>query len=586
MPFARKVLSVAVTLATLLITDSAWAQATAQLNGRVADESGAALPGVTVTATQTDTAFTRIVVTDETGAWTMPNMPIGPYRLEASLEGFRTFVQTGIILQVNANPVINTSLALGNLEETITVVGATPLVDVRSAGISEVVEQERIVELPLQGRQVTDLIVLAGGAVNTGRISALSTSNSVAISVAGGLRNGVEYQLDGAAHNSPHDLGNLPFPFPDALQEFSVASGGLAAATGMHSSAAVNAVTKSGTNRFHGNGFEFFRDDRFNAPSYFAPLDADGEKMGDGLSRNQFGGTLGGPIVLNKLFFFAGYERNRIRQTRPDNNAFVPTPAMMSGDFTQYASPACNAGRQVTLRAPFVNNRINPALFSRQAVSILNSGWLPSSNDPCGFVQFPVNFDNNDEQIVTRVDYQLNSNHTVFGRYIDTFERRPAKLDETRNIMTIQAAFLPYRNRRAQTFAAGDTLVLGNNTVNTLRFNFANTQTRANDPPEQFFDAASLGIPNIYSYVPGTMTMAVGATGTDIRFSGNHTVAAKVDSQIYQVSDDFSRVWGAHQLGVGTNIQYTRTSTGGITPDPTPPSRSTAQSPVSRSPTS
>ena len=107
-------------------------------------------------------------------------MPIGPYRLEISLQGFRTYVQTGIVLQVNANPVINASLALGNVEETVTVEAATPLVDVRSAGISEVVEQERIVELPLQGRQVTDLIVLAGGAVNTGRVSALSTSNSVA----------------------------------------------------------------------------------------------------------------------------------------------------------------------------------------------------------------------------------------------------------------------------------------------------------------------------------------------------------------------------------------------------------------------
>ena len=174
---------------------------------------------MTVTATQTDTQFIRTVVTDETESWTMPNMPIGPYRLEVSLVGFRTYVQTGIVLQVNANPVINAALALGNLEETVTVAGETPLVDVRSAGISEVVEQERIVELPLQTRNVTDLIVLAGGAVNTGRVSALSTSGSVGISVAGGLRNGVEYQLDGAAHNSPHDLGNLPFPFPDALQE-------------------------------------------------------------------------------------------------------------------------------------------------------------------------------------------------------------------------------------------------------------------------------------------------------------------------------------------------------------------------------
>ncbi len=542
---------------TLLFTGSiAWAQATAQLNGRVTDESGAVLPGATVTATQTDTGFSRTVVTDETGAWVMPNVPIGPYRLEISLQGFRTYVQTGIVLQVNANPVIAASLALGNLEETVAVDAAAPLVDVRSAGISDVVEQERIVELPLQGRQVTDLIVLAGGAVNTGRISALSTSNSVAISVAGGLRNGVEYMLDGAAHNSPHDLGNLPFPFPDALQEFSVANGGLAAATGMHSSASVNAVTKSGTNQFHGNGFEFFRDSRFNAPTAFAAIGPDGKKKGDGLSRNQFGATIGGPLVRDRLFFFAGYERNRVRQTGTDNFAFVPTPAMMAGDFTAYASPACNAGRQVTLRAPFVNNRIDPALFSPQAVKIVNSGWIPSSNNPCGETQYDVNFDNNDEQYVTRVDYQLSSNHSVFGRYLDTFERRPPKLAQTHDILTIQTAYLPYRNRRAQMGAFGDTQVFGSNMVNQIRATFASTRTRANQPAEEFFDAGSLGIPNVYSYVPGTMTVIVGATGNDIRFSGNHTVAAKVDSKVYQVSDDLSRVWGRHQVGVGANIQY------------------------------
>ena len=112
----------------LLISGAAFAQATAQLNGRVTDESGAVLPGVTVNATQTDTQFDRTAVSDETGSWTMPNMPIGPYRLEISLPGFRTYVQTGIVLQVNANPVINAALALGNVEETITVAGETPLV--------------------------------------------------------------------------------------------------------------------------------------------------------------------------------------------------------------------------------------------------------------------------------------------------------------------------------------------------------------------------------------------------------------------------------------------------------------------------
>ena len=228
-------------LTLLLTAHVAWAQATAQLNGRVTDESGAVLPGVSVTATQTDTAFTRTVVTDETGAWTMPNIPIGPYRLEISLQGFRTYVQTGIVLQVNSSPVINASLGLGNLEETVTVEGATPLVDVKSAGISEVVEQERIVELPLQGRQVTDLIVLAGAAVNTGNVGGnRGMPGTVAISVAGGLRVGVSYTLDGAMHNNTYDNQNMPLPFPDALQEFSVATGGLSAANGTHSGASVN----------------------------------------------------------------------------------------------------------------------------------------------------------------------------------------------------------------------------------------------------------------------------------------------------------------------------------------------------------
>jgi len=131
-------------LSLVLMNGVAWAQATAALAGRVTDESGAVLPGVTVTSTQTDTAFTRTVTTDATGAWTIPNLPTGPYKLEVSLQGFKSYVQTGIVLQVGATPTINAVLAVGNLEETVAVEAAAPLVDVRSAGISDVVEQERI----------------------------------------------------------------------------------------------------------------------------------------------------------------------------------------------------------------------------------------------------------------------------------------------------------------------------------------------------------------------------------------------------------------------------------------------------------
>ena len=258
------------TLILLLTAGSVAAQATAQLSGTVRDESGAVFPGATVTVTQTDTGFARTVVTDGSGSYAIPNLPTGPYRLEVSLSGFRTYEQTGIVLQVAAAPVINTILAVGSVEETVSVEAAAPLVDVRSAGISAVVENERIMELPLQGRQVTDLLVLAGAAVQTG-IPQRGVPGGVSISVAGGLPFGVAYMLDGATHNNPQTNANLPLPFPDALQEFRVATSGLSAENGMHSGASVNAVTKSGTNRLTGSAFEFLRDRRFNAK---APLPA------------------------------------------------------------------------------------------------------------------------------------------------------------------------------------------------------------------------------------------------------------------------------------------------------------------------
>src|SRR5882672_6539255 len=183
-------------LILLLTASSSSAQlSTSELSGRVTDTSGAVLPGVSVTMTQTDTQATRAAITDADGAYVIANLPTGPYRLEVTLQGFRSYVQNGIVLQVGATPTINVSLELGNVAETITVEGAAPLIDVKSSGIRDVVENERIVELPLQGRQVTDLIVLAGGAVSLGSPVNRSFQSGVQISVAGGLSSGVGYTL-------------------------------------------------------------------------------------------------------------------------------------------------------------------------------------------------------------------------------------------------------------------------------------------------------------------------------------------------------------------------------------------------------
>ncbi len=296
----------------ILVGASLWGQgSTAQISGTVKDTTGALLPGAEVRATQTETAIARSTVSNETGAYVLPNLPIGPYRLEVSLPGFRTFVQTGIVLEVNSNPVINATLDVGQQSQQIEVQANATLVETRTTGVGQTMEFRRILELPLNGRMVTELITLGGGAVDVPAYasSPRSMQGQAAISVAGGLPSGVAYLLDGAMHNNPYDNLSLPLPFPDALQEFKVETGALSAAQGQHSGAQVNSVTKSGTNEFHGDLFEFVRNDLLNATEYFARVDPQtGNKVHSTLKRNQFGGTVGGPIVHGKLFFFGGYQ--------------------------------------------------------------------------------------------------------------------------------------------------------------------------------------------------------------------------------------------------------------------------------------
>jgi len=534
-------------VALVLFTGTAAsAQATAELAGRVSDESGGVLPGVTVAATQTDTGFTRAAVTDEGGGWVMPNMPTGPYRLEISLQGFRTYVQTGIVLQVGASPTINATLAVGSLEETVSVEAAAPIVDVRSAGISEVVDQERIVELPLQGRQVTDLIVLAGAAVETGRPNSRSFQGGVNISVAGGLTFGVAYLLDGAMHNDVQNAGGLPLPFPDALQEFRVATSALSAQAGMHSGASVNAVTKSGTNVLHGNAFEFLRDHRFNATSPFATIGADGRRVGDGLKRHQYGGTLGGPIVRDRLFFFAAYQGTPTRVTPTDNIAYVPTAQMLAGDFTAFASPACNNGRQITLRAPFVGNRIDPAQFSPAALNLARR--LPATADPCGETKFALVSDRDEGQAVGRVDYQRSASHSIFGRYMYSFDQRPAPLSRSDNILATRTAGV---DNYAQSLTLGDTRVFGANAVNSLRFAF--NQTVVDRFNEDFFSPADLGV-RWHNYSP-TKEMVVQISG-GFNISAATATRGVANNKAFQLSEDFTLVRGRHQIALGGNVAF------------------------------
>src|SRR5712692_3832241 len=365
---------------------SAQAVAIAQVHGAATDATGAVVPNARIKATQTDTGQVRTTVSSSDGTYVLPNLAVGPYSIEITADGFKTYIQSGVTLQVGNNIQINVALEVGAVSQELRVTANAAMVEMQDTSISQVVDQRRIVDLPLNGRQATDLILLSGGAaIPPNAASRVITTHdypsSVGVSIAGGQINGNNYLLDGGDHNDTHSNVNLPFPFPDALQEFSVQTSGVSSRYGLHPGSVVNVVTKSGTNSFHGNLFEFVRNGAFNARNFFAPAQ-------DTLRRNQFGGTIGGPIRKDKLFFFAGYQGTRERTAPPVSIAFVPTQATINGDFSALASATCQSnGVARTIvdpatRTPFPGNIITPTRFSAPAVALLK--YIPTSTDPCG----------------------------------------------------------------------------------------------------------------------------------------------------------------------------------------------------------
>ena len=520
-----------------------WAQSTAQIAGTVKDQSGAILPGAEVTVTQTETGLTRNAITNETGSYALTSLPVGPYRLEASLPGFRTYVQTGIVLQVNSNPVINISLDVGRVTEQVEVQADAALVETRNTGVGQVIDNARVLELPLNGRQVTELVLLSGvatagadGTLNPGSRNYPTT----VISVAGGQTNGLAYNLDGGNHNDPYNNLNLPMPFPDALQEFKVETSGLQAQYGGHSAGAVNAITKAGTNDFHGDLFEFVRNGSFNARNAFAVTN-------DGLKRNQFGGTIGGPILKNKLFFFGGTQATTQRSRPSDNRAFVATPAMLAGDFTTVTSAACNTRGAVTLRTPFENNKINPALFSPAALNLLKHKLFPTTSDPCGEVRFGRRSKVDEYITVGRADYQASEKHSLFGRYLEARRNQATNFDGA-DILSLSDGTQP---QRVYSLVLGDTYLIGAGMVSAFR----GTLNRTKNPkyPPEFFDLTDLGVKGVYESVPhySFITVTNGFT-----ISSALVNPGQYNSTSYQFNEDLSVVHGAHQFAFGGNFLH------------------------------
>jgi Carboxypeptidase regulatory-like domain len=524
--------------------------ASAQISGLVSDQSGAVIPNAKVTATQVETGLVRTTMSGPDGNYVLPNLPVGSYRLEVEASGFNTYVQSGIRLQVSNVVAINIQLKVGEAKQHVEVMANAAMVQTQTTSVGQVMDDRRVLDLPLNGRQATDLIMLMGAATNMTdqNVSDIRTSknyfSSDSISVAGGQSSATSYRLDGGTHMDNFSNINLPFPFPDAIQEFSVQTGSLSAQWGLHPGAQVEVVTKSGTNQIHGDGFEFVRNGDFNARDFFA-------SEHDSLKRNQFGGTIGGPIRKGKVFGFFGYQGTRIRTAPPSSITFVPTQAVLNGDWSQIESASCQANGQARSiynpanGEPYANDFVDPTTYNQQALALLK--YVPSSGDPCGRITYAIPEPQREDQYIGRVDWNQSAKHSLFGRYFFADYKSPAAFNDN-FLLTTQRGVLD----RTQSVVIGDTYSISPTTLNTAHLAWTRLAiTRG--PSAQQKNLADFGV-NIFQAVPNAIDLSIdGYFGI-----GCGTCApALFKNNVAEVSDDLDLMHGRHHLSLGADwIHY------------------------------
>ena len=330
-----------------LLAAAATAQEnTATITGEVQDPSGAGVAGATVTARNVQTGLERSVVTNETANYTLPLLPIGNYDVSTEKQGFLRMIKTGIVLQIDQHARVDFMLQVGATSSTVQVTADVPLTQTDSSSVGVVIDNRKVVELPLNGRQFYSLALLVPGVAPPAQGSLLSFRGGFNVAGASELNN--NFTLNGLDNNNQLLSAPAFRPSVDAIEEFKILTGVFPAEYGRNSGSQVIVTTKAGTNGFHGTAFEFLRNQVLDAVNYFTPA---GSKPA--FRQNQFGGTLGGPIIRNKTFFFASYEGTRSTQqiTALTN---VPTPAMVNGDFSGVSRAIINP----ITRTQFLGNRI------------------------------------------------------------------------------------------------------------------------------------------------------------------------------------------------------------------------------------
>jgi len=431
------------------------------ISGTVSDTSGRVITGAQVSIRNVDTGVSRTTTTNEDGTYSAPNLLPGNYELTLSAPGFKTEVRSGIALTVGAAAVLDLTLQVGRTIETILVTGEAPAVQLSTSDISAVVNATTVRELPLNGRSWTDLATLQPGvnAIQTQPTFAAGTDRGnrgfgQQLTISGARPQQNNYRLDGVSLNdysngAPGSVlgGSLGV---DAIQEFSVLTSNYSAEYGKTSGGVVNAITRSGTNRFHGSVYEFLRNSALDARNFF-----DGDKIPP-FKRNQFGGAIGGPILKNRTFFFADYEG--IRQSKGITS------------FTTVPSQAARNGQLCSIPLGDPSNPCTPNAVSvdSNAQAYFTFWHLPNGpllgNGDIGVFTFPGQQAVSENFVTTRIDHKLSDNDSLFGTYM--FDKTPYSSPDGLN----NVVFDTLTSR--QIFAAEETHMFGPTFANSVRFGY------------------------------------------------------------------------------------------------------------------
>lgn len=456
-------------LAWGLLALAAFGQAgTGEIVGTVTDPSGASLANARILVKQKDTGQVREAVTQGNGAYVVTALAVGEYSVQAEITDFTPQVREGIVLQAGTQQRVDLVLAVGPRTELVVVTDAPPALRKANAEVGEVIPAERIVTLPLNGRQFVDLALLSDNVFKSPRGtrgSALAQTGT-GVLVAGQRAGHNMYYLDGVSVTDQYFNHLVASPPADAIAEFNIQKSIYAAEFGGKASATISAIIKSGTNSLHGSAYEFLRNEVLDARNFFDPQKTPPYRQ------NQFGATLGGPIVSNKLFFFGGYEGLRVRQSLTRRFS-VPSMAVRKGDFsglgTIYDPLSTTANGE---RTPFQGNRIDPSHLDSVALAFLQKMPLPNLPGEAQNLIATPTLRNDNNQGVLRIDSHVTSKDVVFGRvYIANYETYQPFGSSLLNEALVPG-FGYFLTTRTKNAVLGNTHVFSPTVVSEFRFGF------------------------------------------------------------------------------------------------------------------